>query len=217
MDKSGRPKAGGIDLQSTALLAGGPTPTVEDHKQDGPKVAARIGTPEMKLTDQRLRNFALMAGWPTPMAGSPGTEGYNPAGNTDSSRKTMELLAGWCTPAARDHKDTPGMATTATNPDGTERTRLDMLPRQAALTGPTPASSSAETAKPAAFRLNPAFSLWLMGYPAAWLWCVPVSKASPRFKRKATSDTSAGSPPSEGPGTRSSRKRPRSSSALSSK
>jgi hypothetical protein len=31
-------------------------------------------------------------GWPTPMAGSPGTETYNPAGNTDSSRKTVALV-----------------------------------------------------------------------------------------------------------------------------
>jgi hypothetical protein len=44
-------------------------------------------------------------------------------------------LAGWCSPSARDWKDTPGMATTGTNPDGSERTRLDQLPRQAALAG----------------------------------------------------------------------------------
>lgn len=43
-------------------------------------------------------------GWPTSMAGSPGTETYNAAGNTDSSRKTVGLLAGWATPAARDYK-----------------------------------------------------------------------------------------------------------------
>ena len=35
--------------------------------------------------------------WPTPMAGSPGTENYNEAGNTDSSRRTVEL-ASWPTP-----------------------------------------------------------------------------------------------------------------------
>ena len=40
---------------------------------------------------------ANLAGWPTPMAGSPGTENYNPGGNTDSSRKTVELV-GWPTP-----------------------------------------------------------------------------------------------------------------------
>ena len=34
------------------------------------------------------------AGWPTPMAGTPATETYNAAGNTDSSRKTVELALG---------------------------------------------------------------------------------------------------------------------------
>ena len=34
------------------------------------------------------------------------------------------------TPSARDWKDTPGMATTAINPDGSERSRIDMLARQ---------------------------------------------------------------------------------------
>jgi hypothetical protein len=33
---------------------------------------------------------AALACHPTPMAGNPGTETYNPAGNTDSSRKTVE-------------------------------------------------------------------------------------------------------------------------------
>jgi hypothetical protein len=32
------------------------------------------------------------------MAGTPAQKGYNEAGNTDSSRKTVELLAGWPTP-----------------------------------------------------------------------------------------------------------------------
>jgi hypothetical protein len=45
------------------------------------------------------------------------------------------FAAGWVTPSARDWKDTPGMSTTGTNPDGSTRTRLDQLPRQAAIAG----------------------------------------------------------------------------------
>lgn len=49
-------------------------------------------------------------------------------------------LSGWTTASARDWKDTPGMA--ITRPDG--RTRLDQLPRQAAMAGwPTPTTSKA--------------------------------------------------------------------------
>ena len=42
-------------------------------------------------------------------------------------------LVGWPTCSARDWKDTPGMSETGVNPDGTERTRLDQLPRVANL------------------------------------------------------------------------------------
>ena len=46
---------------------------------------------------------------------------------------------GWPTVSSRDWKDTPGMSTEGINPDGSKRTRLDQLPRVAALTGwPTP-------------------------------------------------------------------------------
>lgn len=34
-----------------------PTVSTEDHKTDGPKVMSRMNTPEMKTSDQRLRNF----------------------------------------------------------------------------------------------------------------------------------------------------------------
>lgn len=42
---------------------------------------------------------------------------------------------GWVTPSARDWKDTAGMATVATNPDGSIRNRVDQLARQAQLAG----------------------------------------------------------------------------------
>lgn len=50
----------------------------------------------------KLPGAALLAGWPTPMAGTPAQNGNNPAGNTDSSRKTV-WLANWGTPQSRDH------------------------------------------------------------------------------------------------------------------
>jgi hypothetical protein len=35
-----------------------------------------------------------LAGWPTPMAGSPATENYNEAGDSCNSRKTRLLVSG---------------------------------------------------------------------------------------------------------------------------
>ena len=59
---------------------------------------------------------------------------------TSGSGSTGEP-SGWPTCSSRDWKDTPGMATTGTNPDGTERKRLDQLPRVAALGGALPADA----------------------------------------------------------------------------
>ena len=140
-------------------FGGWPTCTAQDASSS--RTLGYGGQKFMTLTDA-----ARTAGWPTPMAGTPAQKGYNEAGNTDSSRRTT-ALAGWATPSARDWKHRLGMATTGINPDGSTRSRLDQLPRQAMLaSGTMPSDSSAPTEKPAA--LNPAFSLWLMGYPAGW-------------------------------------------------
>jgi hypothetical protein len=58
-----------------------------------------------------------------------------------SARRTSDKdcggggYSGWTTASARDWKDTAGMECEAVNPDGTERRRIDQLPRQAAQCG----------------------------------------------------------------------------------
>lgn len=78
-------------------------------------------------------------GWPTPTTkANAGGEYADPEkaiaralGPHSNDIRDFVRMASWNTPSARDHKDTPGMATTGTNPDGTTRERIDMLPRQA--------------------------------------------------------------------------------------
>ena len=66
----------------------------------------------------------------------------------------------WATPTVRDHKDTPGMAKKAVNPDGSIRNRNDQLGRQVfGSTAPTGSKGS----------LNPQFPCWLMGFPKEWV------------------------------------------------
>jgi hypothetical protein len=76
-------------------------------------------------------------------------------------------LAGWVTPSSRDWKDSPGMSLTATNADGSERTRLDQLPRQTI--GATPCHGPASTEKSGVLAAE--FARWLMGFPPVWDCC----------------------------------------------
>ena len=68
-------------------------------------------------------------------------------------------MSPWSTAAARDWKDTGGMALEGVNPDGSVRRRTDQLPRQVRLTVPEDCQMP----------LSPAFSAWLMGYGPEWL------------------------------------------------
>ena len=61
------------------------------------------------------------------------------------------------TPSARDWKDSPGMAKTAINPDGSERKRNDQLAR-----------AVYATENPISGHLNPEWVEWLMGVPTGW-------------------------------------------------
>jgi hypothetical protein len=51
--------------------------------------------------------------------------------------------------------------------------------------GLIPESFTAETGKPAAYRLNPLFSLWLMGYREEWLLCAVSAIALCRSLRRS--------------------------------
>lgn len=87
-----------------------------------------------------------VSGWGTPRSVEAGHSTGNPDRALDAKSRLEDqvFLAGWASPSARDWKDTPGMATTGINPDGSERTRLDQLPRQANLAGwQTPSSADA--------------------------------------------------------------------------
>jgi hypothetical protein len=167
------------------LCAGWPTPIEDDANN-----ATRLSGQCQSLT----RTALLTAGRPTPRSSesneSTETQEAREARGTKASKNldSIAQMAGWPTCSARDHKDTPGMATTGTNPDGSERSRLDQLPRVAHLTsGKTPDGTNAATGKPDAYRLNPGFSLWLMLGPTraiAWLRCAELAMQSISERRQ---------------------------------
>lgn len=133
---------------------GGPDFAIFDRPNTGSASPATVAT------------FALhpspaipLAGWPTPQAGSPGTENYNPGGNTDSSRKTTAIAA------TVEYRFTPST--------------IGEMPNGSSVVIPTARASGP---------LNPAHSLWLMLGPYAtdWLRCAERVTLSTSRKRKAS-------------------------------
>ena len=166
---------------SDSGCTGWPTATVNDATGSG--YAYSSGDHSKRVL--KLPGVAALTDWPTPdhhHPGSPATDSYNAAGNNDSSRKTVELVAGWATPSELDKK-APPLKSYRERGGGSKG---ESLGNQVATSGPTSPSSPAETAKRGV--LNPAFSLWLMGFPSSWLMALPVKEPRGR-KRCAGSAT----------------------------
>jgi len=93
----------------------------------------------------RRTNESDCTGWPTPMAGTPAQKGYNAAGNTDSSRKTV-FLSSWPTPTvgnADGSQMAKGASATGRRADGSKATVS--LPQVASFAGwPTPNAANAD-------------------------------------------------------------------------
>ena len=112
---------------------------------------------------------AQVLNWPTPTAMT-GGEGVAPShvdgthgGNIGAAVQdsmSENPQKNWPTPSARYWKDTPGMAQSATNADGSHRDRTGQLPRKVYANEPQGTTQGGS--------LNPTWVEWLMGYPSEW-------------------------------------------------
>lgn len=195
--------------------------SVKGHLAMKRQMGERDGTGANRTAITSLKVTAKLTAWPTPQSHDERERGNTEADHHYRSHdlSNAATLAGLVTPEGRDWKDTAGMELVGMNPDGTERSRVDQLPRQARLvvSGRAPGGSNAPTAKRG--QLNPALSRWLMGLPSIWDLCALTAIQAMKARKRDCLSTPRSSSRAKGElgvsaatVTRSSRRRPRRSS-----
>ena len=154
---------------SEADYSGWPTPEASNEKarMSNPGIVMRRISRKQQIG---LEGASYLTPWVSPTA-TDGCRGSLPARLTDTGIPLSQQVAltPWVTPSTRDHKDSPEMSISGINPDGSDRTRIDQLPRQAH--GVSTTSSTALTVNRGV--LNAGFSKWMMGFPQVWDECSP--------------------------------------------
>jgi hypothetical protein len=164
---------------------------------------AGIGSPEYLLT---------LSGWDMPLREPIFALRASVRRTSDSG--FIGERSGWATPASRDYR-TPNLQSYATRGGGKKGEQLPNQVQGAIAGRPTPTAQdgargvmpprpqdtgiplgqkvgqvltglNALTGKPAAYRLNPHFSRWLMGFPAEWASCAPTGTPSSRKSRPSS-------------------------------
>ena len=175
--------------------AGWPTPQERDYKG-----APGKGSQERGGHQSSLPATVKTAGWPTPQTfdasndGKPRALRYkgnapSEAGNTRNpdtpgsyrgDLKDYAALAEWATPytyRVHESNKTTGVWYPAT---------MNQADITIQMLGRNTAGSNVGTGASGGYRLNPHFSLWLMGFPTSWGYCgEQVTLSSPRLQRSS--------------------------------
>ena len=165
---------------SESGFTGWPTPTARDHfpAHSEEYIAAKKAQGHGMAN---LNDLVQLAGWPTPMAGTPAQKGYSEAGNTDYSRRAAALCGAEVAGHGMNLTGWPPMR--ASNGDKPE----EAICGPARLTASGEMLTGSDAAMESGGQLNPEHSRWLMGLPPEWGSCVSTAMQSLRPKRQRSS------------------------------
>jgi hypothetical protein len=156
--------------------SGWPSPQSRDGAHNRSGQISRTGGRRRNLDD-----YAELSGWATPAHRDyrhPNLKTYAERGGGAKGEQlpnqVHHALAGWATPRSTDAEKN------IRSPKGVENEIARKGPQNdlGLVSGLLPSGSNALTGKRAV--LNPAFSLWLMGFPPGWGSCAPPETRSSR-------------------------------------
>ncbi len=158
--------------------------------------SAGVGAPNERHRNSNgaglpLTMAAQLAGWPTPTAKrKAGGEYTDPEkaylraiGPHANDLQDFAQLAAWATPATRDYR-TPNHVKWSERGGGKKG---EQLQNQVAHMIPGASLNGLPAATERCGLLNPAFSLWLQGFPGMWARCAALATRSTRTSRRSSS------------------------------